>query len=252
MLEALCEKLKEARQEKGFDLEEVVEKTKLHPSVIKYIEAGDLDNINPIYLKGYLKIYASFLGVSIGDELQGLVPKKEKKAARIKPDKPPKDKKRRIDFSKIFTPQVKRNIALGAMITLASALLIFFSISLVNIIKNKIASLPKKESILDLPKQSRSSRTPAKEAPAAEVSVSLRIKRDCFVRVKLDGNLVFEGVLRKGVVESWEAKKEIEFKISDASSVDLEVGGQLYAPLSKIRKPIKSLKVTSEGIFIDK
>ena len=98
MIEELCKKLKEKRKELELDLEEVVEKTKLHPSTIKSIEAGDISTINAIYLKGYLKIYASFLGVEIKDELTEIVVKKEpKKQIRVKPQ-PKKEKKESVRF----------------------------------------------------------------------------------------------------------------------------------------------------------
>ena len=72
------------------------------------------------------------------------------------------------------------------------------------------------------------------------------------MKVKLDGRIVFEGVLKKGSLESWQATEELEFKISDGSSVDVEVNGKLLPPLSKIRKSIKSLRITTKGISIDK
>ncbi len=68
-IEELCAKLQQKRNELGLTLEEVVEKTKLYPSVIRDIEACNLGNINKAYLKGYIKIYASFLSVDVEDAL---------------------------------------------------------------------------------------------------------------------------------------------------------------------------------------
>jgi len=55
-IEELCVKLQQKRNDLGLTLEEVVEKTKLYPSVIRDIESGNLGNISKAYLKGYIKI----------------------------------------------------------------------------------------------------------------------------------------------------------------------------------------------------
>jgi len=84
-----------------------------------------------------------------------------------------------------------------------------------------------------------------------KVEVTFRIKKDCFVKVKTDGDLIFEGVLKKGMVESWEAK-ELEFWISDGSAVAVEVNGKLLPPLTRLSKPIKSLKIKKGSISVIK
>ena len=70
MIKEICHKLSEKRKELGYDIEYAVDKTKLHPSVIRDIESGNLANINSAYTKGFMKIYASFLGVDLGNSLE--------------------------------------------------------------------------------------------------------------------------------------------------------------------------------------
>ena len=253
MIQDLCRKLKEKRRQVGWDLEEVVEKTKLHPSVIRSIESGDLENINPIYLKGYIKIYASFLGIPVGDELDEISPKKEKKAPKYKESVKVSVPRQPLDFSKIFTPQTKKNIVLVGSFVIGCIIVVFLFSSFARFVKKQIAeSREERVEETTLPRDTSGEAVLKGSEDVEEIIASLKVRRDCFVRTKLDGKLVFEGVLRKGVVESWRAGNEIEFKISDGSSVDLEVNGKLYPPLSKIRKPIKSLRITPEGIFTDK
>jgi cytoskeletal protein RodZ len=253
MLEELCQTLKEKRKELGYDLEEAVERTKLHPSVIKAIESGNLKDISPVYIKGFINIYASFLGVRVGDDLDNVIPRKESnKVIRIRK---PKDKKK-LDFLKKISPEFRRNILIAiAGIAALIVLIIIFS-SVVKFIKAKLTRPPEEKLITSVtspassnaPKLSVSSANQHQEA----IAVSLKFKRDCFLRVRRDGKIIFEGVLKKGTLESWQANQELEFKISDGSSVDVEVNGKLLPPLSKIRKSIKSLKITTKGISIDK
>ena len=70
MIKEVCNRLKEKRSELGYSIEYTVEKTKLYPSVIRDIEQGNLSNISSVYLKGFMKIYASFLGVDLGTALE--------------------------------------------------------------------------------------------------------------------------------------------------------------------------------------
>lgn len=55
--------LKAIREEKGYSIEGVTKKTKISPSVLRALEEGRLDNIDPVYLKGFLKMYCRFLGI---------------------------------------------------------------------------------------------------------------------------------------------------------------------------------------------
>jgi cytoskeleton protein RodZ len=87
MNEEVSSKLKARRQELGYSVEEVVEKTKLYPSVIRDLEEGNLSNINSAYLKGFIRIYASFLGLNAAEltnniSVQYTGPKEEKKSKR--------------------------------------------------------------------------------------------------------------------------------------------------------------------------
>lgn len=57
--------LKEAREEKGLTLENVSEALFVRKRVIGAIEAGDWNNLpHPVYVKGYVTQYASFLNIA--------------------------------------------------------------------------------------------------------------------------------------------------------------------------------------------
>ena len=84
------------------------------------------------------------------------------------------------------------------------------------------------------------------------VEATLTAKKKCFLKVIVDGKLLFKGILRKGARETWKADKEIELKIRDGSAITLEVNGRLIPILTSLRKPIKSLKITPSGIVVDK
>ncbi len=244
-MEELSKKLRERRKELGYDLEDVVEKTKLHPSVIKALETGQFHKINHVYLKGFIKIYAEFLGVDISGELEKVIPAKESSVLVSKPRKVSSKKRGAPVFD--ISPYFKKNVVFIAVIAVSFVIIFILIFSILRLVHNKKVYLKSKPVVKE-----RIKTATALKVNSEEILVSFKIKRDCFVVVKRDGKVVFEGILRKGVIESWQANKELEFKINDGSSVEVEVNGRRLPPLTKIHKPIKSLKITAKGISIIK
>ena len=250
MIKDLCQRLKDKRLSLGYAIEDVVEKTKLYPSAIKDIEAANFVNINGIYLKGFIKIYAGFLGLEVGEELEEInslnaplkKPRFIRKAAEANPQSQPgTPQPKPIKIS----PELKKKILIGVLsvillwVLISGAKLFFRGVS--KIFKSRPqAKASSVESFSAIPSQK------------GELVVSLIAKRKCFLKVFVDGSLYFEGVLDKGARESWKGKKELNFKISDGSAVSLEVNGKQFPALTSLHKPIKSLKITSSGITIDK
>ncbi|MGM0424292.1 MAG: helix-turn-helix domain-containing protein [Thermodesulfobacteriota bacterium] len=60
----LGEQLRQQREEQGWSLEEIYQKIKISPSCLRNIEQGILDDLpHPVYVKGFIKNYAYFLGL---------------------------------------------------------------------------------------------------------------------------------------------------------------------------------------------
>lgn len=325
MLEEFCRQLKEKRKELGYNIEDVVEHTKIYPVAIRDIEDGNFENISPIYLKGFLKIYASFLGVDATQALKevALVKPKPKSSLfrKVKPGSlpqkyvsvpasdqerrnaagqisdsektqlPPGEKKGRLPFS-LPSPEAKKLAVLLFMVFVLLAGIISFGRYIVKTKENRkrkqsaaarlverdretvkvIDGGGKKKGVRDKTKKSRQGKAARKKykkeinetaasptvnlpkdfAKTAEMRVSLTAKKNCFIRVKSDNKLLFEGILKKGVVESWRGHKIIELKVSDGSALYIELNGRPLPVLTAMRKPIKSLKITPVGISVDK
>ncbi|MFA5271914.1 MAG: RodZ domain-containing protein [Candidatus Omnitrophota bacterium] len=250
----LCEKLRNKRTELGLNIEEVVEKTKLYPSAIKDIEAGNLDNIASAYLKGYIRIYSSFLNVNLEDALEDLntgstlknrsaINRQESLKEKSKQEARPENKKEQ----KPLPPHIKKIILYVIIILIVFPFLLAFG----RFISKRISQAPKK-SVVKTIKPITKTPVPVTQNKSKAVTALLGVKKDCYVRVRVDGKVLFEGVLKKGVSETWKGRKEIEFKISDGSSVYLEVNGKPLPSLTSSHKPIKSLKITSSGVAVSK
>ena len=84
--------LKEAREGRGLTLEEVSEALFLRKRVLGAIEAGDWDNLpHPVYVKGYVTQYASFLDIAD-------LPLRGAAMGEDEPQAPGKDDLRKRDF----------------------------------------------------------------------------------------------------------------------------------------------------------
>ncbi len=63
-LKEMGESLKNERERQGLSLEDVVEKTKISRANIQNIESGHIEDLpHPVYVKGFVKNYASYLGL---------------------------------------------------------------------------------------------------------------------------------------------------------------------------------------------
>jgi len=59
--------LRYAREQKGLTLESVADQSRIKLNILAAIESGDTGSIPSVYLRGYIRNYARFLGVDIAD-----------------------------------------------------------------------------------------------------------------------------------------------------------------------------------------
>lgn len=270
-MESTGARLKKLRLEKGLSLEEVHKNTKIHLDILKALEENSLINLNPIYIKGFLKIYCKFLGVNPRDyipdykEPQSIV--QEVSATQEKPISFLKTVSIRLASLKTTHINIKR-------VFIFILILIFLSIglfSLGKLISSKGISLSKKaKSSVSLPAKAKKT----EERPKPEktktlttihkaqypkvvprditgaIRLGIQAKEDCWIQLKTDGRVVFQNILKKGRSESWQAKDKIELSLGSAGSVALEVNGKLIPSLGRKGQVLKNILITKEGLNI--
>ncbi|MBU2103137.1 MAG: RodZ domain-containing protein [Candidatus Omnitrophota bacterium] len=270
-----CLKLKERRKELGYTIEEVVEKTKLYPSVIRDLEEGNISKIDVAYLRGFVRIYASFLGLDAAELLKDITVDSDKAQVQRQSKSSAATQGLRLPSFKFTMPRIPpipvrlRQAILAGVIGLVA---LFIVVKVTGFVFKKISQglagakrgkavraktiKPQERDVFQeaLPPASKKVKeAPPKEAPVRQVSVSITAKRNCFLRVKADGKILLEGVLEKGKLETWKAEKEIELsRISDGSALYIEINGKPVPALVSSRKPVKSVTITSAGISVVK
>lgn len=267
-MESVGARLKKIRLEKGISLEDIQKKTKVHLNILKAIEEDSLVNFSPVYIRGFLKLYCNFLGLNPKDFIPDY--KETEKAVKTTAELPTPSAPLK---SSRFKPRIKIKAVFIAI------LILLFMAGLFNLGK-KISSRR-----AYLPRQAKSRRTlPSKTVTKAQVPpqsqqatkpspvvaskikkdktdfstefnqpirLGIRAREDCFLHLKVDGRTMFQGTLKRGRYEVWEALKSIEFSLGNAAGVDLELNSKPIANLGRRKQAIKNIIVTrEEGLVI--
>jgi len=268
--------LKQARETKGLSLEMVHEATKVPMDALKAIEEGyTIRTLSPFYYRGFLKIYAKYLGVTISDVVEDYQP--EKLPPHIIEKK--KETTPVIKFTPIVAPRIKDWVIKG-LVALIALLVVVKIIGVITHKKSaktnrpaastaqapekkkaavsKAAVMPerKKESqekTATSPKESSQSATgtssPA-ESAVKKIDLAVRAKKDCWLQVKVDDGVVFRSTLRKGAVETWAAKRSIEISGKDISDLEFELNGKIIGPLGKENRKAKKVVIDQNGFSV--
>ena len=289
-MERTGDRLKKIRLEKGLSLEEVHKRTKIHINVLRAIEDDSFVNLNPVYVKGFLKIYCQFLGENPADYIndyreprQRVVVTDEQPAQVRAVQSPPRRSAARGDAPDplkavrniklpVVHPVVFKVAGLICAAVAAVAVLVFMvrligaGINSLNAKKKSAkpatASVARKketpkpkaqepEQPVQLPAQQALPKTLNAE-PGGVIRLGIRAKEDCWLQVRVDGKTVFQSVLNRGRLEGWQAANKIELTVGDAGKVDLEINGSRIPALGRKGQPVKNILITREGLKVGK
>ncbi len=233
------EQLRKAREKRGLTLEEVHEKTKIHVDVLKKIEQDQIQQLpSIIYAKSFIKEYTQFLGLDTESILKAFF---ESETGELRQELI-------IDEKRLppFKPARIRSLIIGVSLAVA-----FLGIVLaVSLKSNKQAQsvgkntpLAKKVAVVKR-KVSASNKKPT--VAKSGLNLTIEAKKDCFLRLEVDGKLLFSDILTAGSAEEWRAKEEFNLQISEGKSIELNLNGrQLGSPGAGF---IKRLTITKKGI----
>lgn len=262
-MESAGEKLKKLRLEKGLSLEEAHKKTKIHLNILKAIEGDTITNLNPIYLKGFLKIYCNFLGVNPNEYISGYREiKAESSSKEIVKETARESRKTNVlreTAIKIGSFKAPKKIRTAAILILA---VIFLAVGLFNIgkfissrRKNNLARqerLSAMPALMETKKEKQKTKIPsASLKPSAaftKITLVISAKERSFVQVKADGRTVFKGDLAKKRSESYSANEKIELIVGNAGAVELIVNGTRFSNIGKRGQSRKNIVITKEGL----
>ena len=271
--------LKETRESKGIDLMSVHEVTKIPMDVLRAIEEGyQVRTLSPFYVKGFMKMYAQYLGVNISDIIedyhQEVLPPP---VSERKPDPKP-------------APPIKEIIPQDKQQRIFKVIGVVFILFLVGrmvgcMINKKKSPEQKKESVKaeekkNTEKASKETKpeavTPSKKeeakppaAPSQQpksqaaalkvkqpvkkvkaVNLTIRSKQKVWLQVKVDGNVVFQSTLQKGNTETWQADDVIELSGRNISNLEFELNGKLLGRLGRADRKARRVEISKDGLTV--
>ncbi len=263
--------LKDTRESKGLTLEIVHEATKIPLDALKAIEQGYSTRIlTPFYYKGFIKIYAEFLGLNVDDVLKEyhldkkpapkVVAPPVKKPAKV--NKPVQVIEKSQHVLTGLNNRKNRDILSRVLAAAAVILVIFLFVKFVlpHLKFPQFKKAAKTQEIV-LEKESKdtadSSEKPAFKLIRAEssnlkVGLSVRAVKDSWIQVKVDGKVVYAMTINKGTMESWVAYNQIELSGRNINELDMEVNGKHLGSLGSSERGARKAVITRAGLTVKK
>jgi cytoskeletal protein RodZ len=246
-MESIGSRIKAARESKGISIEQAQKDTRISGKILSAIEADRAHEIisGPVYVKSFIKKYGDYLGLggtSLAESYIGKKPEfKDQISVLNKDDKWGKSPTRiKFPFKKLIYAAI-------------AVLVIFFAVRLIGFVGSKtmafFKSRPKAEGKAVAAKPKPASKktvgAAAKPAPKAATApviqvpkgenliLSLKTRADVYLKLKADGSVIYDGILKRGSSERWEAKESFEISTSKAEALSADLNGTPVSQLGK-------------------
>jgi hypothetical protein len=83
---------------------------------------------------------------------------------------------------------------------------------------------------------------------ANSLTLTIKAQDSCFVFLKADASIVFQGVLKNGQSESFQAQDYFTLSLGNGGAVELEVNGKSIKNIGKSGQALKDIMITKEGL----
>jgi len=272
---------KEAREAKGISLKTVHEATKIPMDALHAIEEGyRVRTLSPFYLKGFMKMYAQYLGIHVNEVIEDY--HEEKLPQSVSKRNFEEDVAAKV--SAIFPPERQKQV----VVVLGILLALFLILKVGGCLMRKVSSGPgaatarrpapvrrperkkplkiqasvsgQKEAVKtkSTPAPKETPKQPVQEPPPApekkkehkNIVLEVKVKRRGWIQVKTDGNLVFQSMLEEGTTETWQADKAIELSGKLIHDLQFTLNGETIGGLSRSDRNARRVVVTQKGLSV--
>jgi len=265
-METIGQILVAAREKKALSIEEAAKQTKIHNKVIESLEADRFEELPaPLYVKGFIRRYGRFLEVDAEELVKMYIGEDAERPKQVFV----------LDEVKLGLGKIGEYAGyLAIALIIGGGIIIFIKIGVfvlktMNSDNASVATEAENNSPVEVPSAYRPSLvvdpsvepepapTPIYIAPVETtasvtekqtkaVRLKVKVKDDCWLRVKVDGEGDFVGILKKNTSRVWEAEEKIDIWTGKAEVMSLELNGRLLgAPGDGV---IRDIVVTKEGL----
>jgi cytoskeletal protein RodZ len=196
--------LRQLRQEHSLSIEEVAERTRIQPRLLRALEEGQMDILpEPVYIQGMIKKYGESLGVN-ALELAKSVPADQMQIVPLKSNR----------WDGFNRPQVRPVHLYLSYIFMLLAAISALSHSLNNSVQS-LEAAQKPSVAADTKLAAVKSTETVQEQPTVATAVNepleleISAKTTSWVKVVVDGQTAFEGRLKAGKTKTWTARELI-------------------------------------------
>lgn len=250
--------LRQAREAKGLSLAQVEEQIKIRSAYLSALEEEDFDQLpGPVYVKGFLKNYAQYLGLDPAQVLSLYQPP----AAEITPTTTAMLNEPLEGFS------LRRYWPIGAVL-LALALLVaaawaYQHYDILALFTRPTATptstatptvtpapatptpLPTTATLTPSPTPGASP-TPTVSVAGLELGIEITGERS-WLLVEVDGERAFAGILEPGATQTWRAEERIYVRSGNAGAVRLTLNGESLGLFGEIGQVLEQ-EWTAAGV----
>ncbi|GBG54805.1 XRE family transcriptional regulator [Sporomusaceae bacterium FL31] len=235
-MQTVGELLRSEREKKGLSIKDVEAATSIRALYINAIEESDYKIVpGEVYLKGFIRNYANFLGLS-GPNMVDLYRQQQQTTASATPL--PDAAASATTTSPAPSLDDKTSQSGGTVKWILGGIVI---ISIAGAIwwvnaQQPSAPAPAPQQLTQVqPPAPPSSPTPT-PAPASNlqtkpIQIITKYNDECWTQVIADGKEIYEGIPHKGDSLSWDATNNLTVKFGNAGSVDATYNGK---PLGKL------------------
>lgn len=245
--------LRREREKQGLTIADVAKETSIRGTYLEALEKGEYDVLpGDVYAKGFIRNYSKFLNID-GDSLLQQYNSERNIEVKVQPvDKagepqadrgrqakvrelapkersnsgyqPPQGKKKLFASGDDYRNRTEEKSGSKKFMILLAVMVVFLGGVYIAFMDE--GSDPK--AVKPAPvKQTQVQKEPEKPVKVYDgVEIVAKFKENCWISVKADGQVIFEGMAEKGKEETWNAKENMEITAGNAGGVELTWNGQ--------------------------
>lgn len=218
--------LQREREQKGLNLEEVSEATRISLVNLQAIEAADYAALPAdAYTRGFIRIYAEFLGLN-GSELTDSFFKERGSHYTGGPRVSYLDSdslaSKKFAESTRLTPAVNALLLLAAIVLAVTIFCLYTGWNPFSYFVNQARNIPANSALVYHPAHPETS----VEATTKAINLEARFLKDTEVVLQLDDHTILKETYAKESKANWEANSIIRIEFAEPHSAELRVNGQ--------------------------
>ncbi|BBB93114.1 MAG TPA: DUF4115 domain-containing protein [Methylomusa anaerophila] len=229
--------LRSEREKKGFSIKDVEREISIRALYLNAIEEGNYSIIpGEVYLKGFIRNYANFLGLDVQQIMAVYRQSKEKPATVTSASVIEESRLKKQGATSAAEKSWNYSIAKWLIVALVAGGVAGYAWWSSNV-KQPAPTPPPPTAQQINPTQNSPQpttpstsqpqvTTPAKPANAKPVVVTAKFSNDCWTLVTADGREIYEGIPKPGETLTWEADNKITMKLGNAGAVNLIYNGK--------------------------